>query len=54
MTRQLDSDTLPPPRRAVPFWVLGAMLVIGIVVSGVLVLLRPAMAEPRPVVLSVY
>jgi hypothetical protein len=54
MTRQIDADTLPRLPKSAVLLVVGAVVAIGIIVSGLLLLLRPTMAEPRPVVLSVY
>ena len=50
----MDSNALPRSRwhAALPW--LAAMIAIGIVVAAALLLMRPALAEPRPVVLSVY
>src|SRR5204862_6497603 len=51
---QMDSDTMPRLRwnAALPW--LAALMAIGMVVAGALLLMRPALSEPRPVVLSVY
>jgi len=52
--RQLHSDTIPRSHwnAALPW--LAAVIAIAIIVAGTLLLMRPALSEPRPVVLSVY
>ena len=54
MMRQIDSVTVPRSHPNLLLIGLGAALAIGIAVTGAFLLMRPALAEPRPVVLSVY